>query len=81
MCDFKLSYFNVGGRAELTRLIFAKSGTKFEDERIEFADWPAKKGKVSWGSVNPSLCPLVFARSCKAAHPLIIGAWALRGPC
>ncbi len=45
MADFKLTYFNVCGRAELTRLIFAKSGTAFEDDRIEFADWPAIKGK------------------------------------
>ena len=45
MGDIKLTYFNVCGRAELTRLIFAKSGTAFQDDRIEHADWPAKKGK------------------------------------
>ena len=49
MSDFKLTYFNVAGRAELIRLIFAKSGTAFEDERIEFADWPARKGKGDSG--------------------------------
>jgi len=46
MAEFKLSYFNVSGRAELTRLIFAASDTKFEDERIEFSDWPAKKASM-----------------------------------
>lgn len=51
MADFKLTYFNVCGRAELTRLIFAKSGTAFEDDRIEFADWPAKKGTMRMGQV------------------------------
>ena len=50
MAEFKLSYFNVSGRAELTRLIFAASDTKFEDERIEFSDWPAKKGEIENGS-------------------------------
>ena len=58
MADFKLTYFNVCGRAELTRLIFAKSGTAFEDDRIEFADWPAKKGKEnSRKSVTCSAVP------------------------
>ena len=45
MADYKLTYFNLSGRAELTRLIFAKSGTAFEDDRIEFAEWPARKGE------------------------------------
>jgi len=51
MSDFKLTYFNVKGRAELTRLIFAKSGTPFEDERIEFADWPARKATTPMGQL------------------------------
>jgi len=51
MSDFKLTYFNVAGRAELIRLIFAKSGTAFEDERIEFADWPARKATTPMGQL------------------------------
>lgn len=41
MSDYKLTYFNGKGRAEITRLIFAAAGQKYTDERL--ADWP--KGK------------------------------------
>jgi len=51
MSEFKLTYFNVCGRAELTRLIFAKSATPFQDDRIEFADWPARKATMPMGQV------------------------------
>jgi glutathione S-transferase len=40
---YKLTYFNGRGRAELSRMIFNVAGIKFEDERIEFADWPGRK--------------------------------------
>ena len=46
MSEFKLTYFNRAGRAELTRLIFVQSGTKFHDERIETADWPKVKREL-----------------------------------
>jgi len=51
MSDIKLTYFNVKGRAEICRLIFAKSGTPFEDDRIEFADWPARKSSMPMGQL------------------------------
>lgn len=73
MCDFKLSYFNVGGRAELTRLIFAKSGTKFEDERIEFADWPAKKA-----SMPMSQLPILRYKGQELIQSLTIARFAAR---
>ena len=41
MSNYKLTYFNGRGRAELSRLIFAAAGVEFEDERIN--DWPANK--------------------------------------
>jgi len=47
--DFKLTYFNCRGRGELARLIFAKSGTPYEDDRVEFSDWPEKKGSTPMG--------------------------------
>ena len=48
--NFKLTYFDAEGRAELTRLIFTKAGQKFEDERINFDDWEKVKGElgVTW---------------------------------
>jgi glutathione S-transferase len=43
MPEYKFIYFNGKGRGELSRLIFAAAGKKFEDKRIEFSDWPNVK--------------------------------------
>ena len=40
---YQLTYFNAKGRAEDVRLMFAAAGVKFEDNRVEFADWPSLK--------------------------------------
>ncbi|XP_062579790.1 S-crystallin SL11-like [Saccostrea cucullata] len=40
---YKLYYFNAKGRAEVSRLIFAASGIKYEDIRIQGPDWPKTK--------------------------------------
>lgn len=47
--EYKLTYFNCRGRGELTRLIFAKSETSFEDERVEFDAWPERKASTPMG--------------------------------
>ena len=44
MVNYKLNYFNGRGRAEISRLIFAAAGVKFEDNRIE--DWPKAKSGI-----------------------------------
>jgi len=69
MSDFKLVYFNVAGRAELIRLIFAKAGTPFDEERIEFPDWPARKASMPMGQLpvlyykgQPMIQSLTIAR-------------------
>ena len=41
--DYKLTYFNGRGRAEVARLCLAAAGVKFTDNRIEQSDWPAYK--------------------------------------
>jgi len=43
MPTYKLTYFNGRGRAEVARLLFEASGTKYEDFRIEFDGWAKLK--------------------------------------
>lgn len=35
----------------MTRLIFAKGGIQFDDDRIEFKDWPARKDSTPMGQL------------------------------
>ena len=39
----KLFYFPLRGRCELIRLAFAAGGTAYEEDTIQFADWPQRK--------------------------------------
>lgn len=43
MTEYKLQYFNMMGRAEPTRLIFAYAGVQFKDDRIDKSEWPEIK--------------------------------------
>lgn len=43
MPNYKLIYFNMRGRAEIIRYIFAYLDIKYEDHRIEQSDWPEIK--------------------------------------
>ena len=46
---FKISYFDIKGRAELPRLVFAAAGKEFDDERISGDKWTAfKPSKRRW---------------------------------
>ena len=49
MSQYKLTYFNGRGRAELTRLIFAQAGVQYEDKRIAKEEWPELKPKTPNG--------------------------------
>ena len=40
---FKVTYFAIRGRAEITRLIFAQAGVEYEDERVAQEDWAELK--------------------------------------
>ena len=40
---FKLTYFDLGGRGEFLRLIFAASNIDFIDERVDFKEWSIRK--------------------------------------
>lgn len=39
MSAYKLTYFDVRGRAEIIRLIFAQAGVEYEDIRIGQDEW------------------------------------------
>ena len=49
MPHHKLEYFNVTGRGELIRLLFAYSGINFEDHRVKIEEWPGTKPTTPLG--------------------------------
>ncbi|XP_037059682.1 hematopoietic prostaglandin D synthase isoform X3 [Peromyscus leucopus] len=51
MPNYKLIYFNMRGRAEIIRYIFAYLDIKYEDHRIEQADWPKIKPTLPFGKI------------------------------
>ncbi|XP_022087462.1 S-crystallin SL11-like [Acanthaster planci] len=51
MPSYKLTYFDVRGRAETIRMLFAVAGQKFEDVRITEEQWPETKKKVPLGAL------------------------------
>ena len=51
MSTYKLYYFNACGRAEISRLIFAAAGQKFEDIRYEHNEWPSHKAEMPLGQM------------------------------
>jgi len=51
MADIKITYFNLAGRAELSRLILAQAGVKFTDERIAREDFVAMKPTLPNGQL------------------------------
>lgn len=51
MPTYKLIYFNGKGRAETIRLAFVAAGIKYDDSRVEKADWAALKPKTPWSSL------------------------------
>lgn len=49
--DCKLTYFNLPGRGEATRLALSIGNVKFTDERIQFPSWKELKPNTPWGSL------------------------------
>jgi glutathione S-transferase len=51
MTKIKLTYFDIEGAAEPTRLALALAGQEFEDVRVSFADWKDLKPKTPYGQL------------------------------
>jgi glutathione S-transferase len=51
MPKIKLTYFDIEGAAEATRLALALSETEYEDVRIQFPDWKELKPKTPYGQL------------------------------
>jgi len=52
MTKLKLTYFDFdGGRGEVPRLALAIAGIAFEDDRVAFADWEARKPGTPFGAM------------------------------
>lgn len=51
MPSLSLTYLDIPGRAEATRLAFAIGGIVFEDKRFSFAEFPAVRSRMPWHQV------------------------------
>jgi len=54
MSTVKLTYFNIKGRAEMSRLVMAAAGKPFEDIRYKQGEWETAKLKTPFGQ-SPTL--------------------------
>ena len=62
MPKYKLTYFNLRGRAEVTRLLFAQAGVEFEDYRIEAEEWSKLKPSKSLLAIISRTAYTVYSR-------------------
>ncbi|XP_061179148.1 glutathione S-transferase 1-like [Saccostrea echinata] len=51
MVEYKLTYFDIRGRAEIARLVFAAADVSYIDDRIKREEWPALKPKTPQGQL------------------------------
>ena len=49
---YVLTYFDVRGRGEPTRLLFKAAGVEFEDRRLSFEEWGKEKEQLKSGECN-----------------------------
>ena len=67
--SYKLTYFNIKVRAEVSRLIFAAARQKYEDHRIDLMEWFgwSKEQKASIGAPFGQL-PILEVREGSKVH-------------
>jgi hypothetical protein len=66
MAGYKLSYFNIMGRAEVSRLLFAVADEVYEDDRFMYDEWPTRK--LGMCAVLVSLLVCVFRNALAIAE-------------
>uniref|UniRef100_A0A0K0DY27 Glutathione transferase n=1 Tax=Strongyloides stercoralis TaxID=6248 RepID=A0A0K0DY27_STRER len=49
--QYTLTYFDLMGKGEVSRMLFNYAGVKFTDNRIQFENWPALKEKQPFGQL------------------------------
>ena len=52
MSDIKLTYWDLKGRAEISRLILSYSGARFTDERLTEAQFNAIRSSLAYGQMH-----------------------------
>ncbi|XP_078659543.1 hematopoietic prostaglandin D synthase-like [Branchiostoma floridae x Branchiostoma belcheri] len=72
---YRLVYFNVRGRAELTRLLFAAADLEYEDQRFEFGSdqWKELKPKTPMGQA-----PLLYVDDVALCQSMTIARYVAR---
>ncbi|OXA58261.1 glutathione S-transferase [Folsomia candida] len=51
MVGYKLTYWDLEGRGEPIRMLFAAANVKFIDNRISKESWPELKERMPWGQI------------------------------
>jgi glutathione S-transferase len=51
MPQYKLSYFDIRGLAEPTRMMFAHADVPYTDDRVAREDWPNRKAEMPFGQM------------------------------
>ena len=69
----KLTYFNLRGRAEVSRLMLAHKGVEYEDNRITGDQWKALKPKTPFGGL-----PLLEYNGLELSQSMTIGRFLAR---
>lgn len=54
---YVLTYFDVRGRGEVTRLLFKVAGVEFEDKRLTFEEWGKEKENLKSGESTLTKMP------------------------
>lgn len=76
--SLRLTYFQLTGRAEATRLAFHIGGVKFEDKRISFSEFPDLRPKTPFNAlptleVGKSYTLLKLPTACSKVYKSTLG--------